>query len=78
MKVPGVRQVVVTQTWEPGWSSNQLKNEGRRKLGLGMRKKDSTQEQTEETEKGEKISVSSVADQELGQFSDELVVNFTP
>ena len=34
MKVPGVRQVVVEQTWEPGWSSNQLTNEGRRKLGL--------------------------------------------
>src|SRR5439155_25508686 len=34
MKVPGVRQVVVEQTWEPGWSSNQLTDEGRRKLGL--------------------------------------------
>ena len=34
LKVPGVRQVVVEQTWEPGWSSNQLTNEGRRKLGL--------------------------------------------
>ena len=34
MKVPGVRQVVVEQTWEPGWSSNQLTNEGRRKFGL--------------------------------------------
>ena len=27
MKVPGVRQVVVEQTWEPGWSSNQLTRE---------------------------------------------------
>lgn len=34
MKVPGVRQVLVEQTWEPGWSSNQLTNEGRRKFGL--------------------------------------------
>jgi metal-sulfur cluster biosynthetic enzyme len=34
MKVPGVRQVVVEQTWEPGWSSNQLTDEGRRKFGL--------------------------------------------
>lgn len=34
LKVPGVRQVVVEQTWEPGWSSNQLTNEGRRKFGL--------------------------------------------
>ena len=34
MKVPGVRQVVVEQTWEPGWSSNQLTTEGRRKFGL--------------------------------------------
>ena len=34
MKVPGVRQVVVDQSWEPGWSSNQLTDEGRRKLGL--------------------------------------------
>jgi metal-sulfur cluster biosynthetic enzyme len=34
MKVPGVRQVVVKQTWEPVWSSNQLTTEGRKKLGL--------------------------------------------
>jgi metal-sulfur cluster biosynthetic enzyme len=34
MKVPGVRQVVVKQTWEPAWSSNQLTTEGRKKLGL--------------------------------------------
>jgi metal-sulfur cluster biosynthetic enzyme len=34
MKVPGVSKVVVEQTWEPGWSSNLLTTEGRRKLGL--------------------------------------------
>jgi metal-sulfur cluster biosynthetic enzyme len=34
MKVPGVRQVVVKQTWEPAWTSNQLTAEGRKKLGL--------------------------------------------
>jgi metal-sulfur cluster biosynthetic enzyme len=34
MKVPGVRQVVVEQSWDPAWSSNQLTNEGRGKLGL--------------------------------------------
>jgi metal-sulfur cluster biosynthetic enzyme len=35
MKVPGVRQVIVKQTWEPAWTSNQLTTEGRKKLGLG-------------------------------------------
>ncbi len=34
MKVPGVRHVVVEQTWEPGWNSNRLTPEGRKKLGL--------------------------------------------
>ena len=34
LKVPGVKKVVVEQTWEPGWSSNRLTDEGRRKLGL--------------------------------------------
>jgi metal-sulfur cluster biosynthetic enzyme len=34
LKVPGVKSVVVEQTWEPGWSSNRLTDEGRRKLGL--------------------------------------------
>jgi len=34
MKLPGVRQVVVEQTWDPGWSSNRLTNLGRMKLGL--------------------------------------------
>lgn len=34
MKVPGVRKVVVNQTWHPEWSSNRLTAEGRAKLGL--------------------------------------------
>ncbi|MBM3727173.1 MAG: metal-sulfur cluster assembly factor [Acidobacteria bacterium] len=34
MKVPGVRQVVVEQTWHPAWSSNRLTAEGRRRLGI--------------------------------------------
>jgi metal-sulfur cluster biosynthetic enzyme len=34
LKVPGVKNVVVEQTWEPGWSSNRLTDQGRRKLGL--------------------------------------------
>ncbi len=34
MKVPGVRKVVVEQTWEPGWNSNRLTPTGRKKLGL--------------------------------------------
>jgi len=34
MKVPGVRNVVVEQTWEPGWSSNRLTPAGRAALGL--------------------------------------------
>ncbi|MBL8228358.1 MAG: metal-sulfur cluster assembly factor [Bryobacterales bacterium] len=34
MKVPGVRHVVVEQTWEPGWNSNRVTAEGRAKLGL--------------------------------------------
>ena len=34
MKLPGVRQVVVEQTWSPGWSSNRLSDVGRAKLGL--------------------------------------------
>ncbi len=35
MKVSGVARVVVEQTWEPGWNSNWLTEEGRKKLGLG-------------------------------------------
>jgi metal-sulfur cluster biosynthetic enzyme len=34
MKVPGVRKVVVEQTWDPAWSSNRLTSEGRTKLGM--------------------------------------------
>ena len=34
MQVPGIRQVVVEQTWDPGWSSNRLSDVGRAKLGL--------------------------------------------
>jgi metal-sulfur cluster biosynthetic enzyme len=34
MQVPGVRQVVVEQTWDPAWSSNRLSDVGRAKLGL--------------------------------------------
>lgn len=34
MQVPGVRQVVIEQAWEPGWNANRLTTEGRRKLGL--------------------------------------------
>ncbi|MFN7924993.1 MAG: metal-sulfur cluster assembly factor [Bryobacteraceae bacterium] len=34
MKVPGVRKVVVEQTWDPAWSSNQLTLAGRAKLGM--------------------------------------------
>ena len=34
LKIPGVRHVVVEQTWEPGWSSNRLTTMGRKKLGL--------------------------------------------
>jgi metal-sulfur cluster biosynthetic enzyme len=34
LKVPGVRKVVVEQTWEPHWNANMLTDEGRRKLGI--------------------------------------------
>ncbi len=34
MRVPGVRHVVVQQTWDPGWSSNRLTDGGRAALGL--------------------------------------------
>lgn len=34
MNVPGVRQVVFEQTWEPAWNSNRLTEEGRKKLGM--------------------------------------------
>ncbi len=35
MKVPGVRRVVVEQTWNPPWSSNMLTDRGRQALSLG-------------------------------------------
>lgn len=35
LQVPGVKHVVVEQTWEPGWNSNRLTDAGRKKLGLG-------------------------------------------
>ena len=34
LQVPGVKKVLVEQTWAPGWNSNRLTDEGRRKLGL--------------------------------------------
>jgi metal-sulfur cluster biosynthetic enzyme len=34
LKVPGVRKVVVDQTWDPPWDANRVTAEGRRKLGL--------------------------------------------
>ncbi len=34
LQVPGVRKVVVEQTWEPHWNANRLTDEGRRKLGI--------------------------------------------
>lgn len=34
LKVPGVRKVVVEQTWEPHWNANRLTDDGRRKLGI--------------------------------------------
>ncbi len=34
LQVPGVKKVVVEQTWDPGWNSNRLTDEGRRKLGM--------------------------------------------
>ncbi|MCA9151517.1 MAG: hypothetical protein KDA92_19525, partial [Planctomycetales bacterium] len=37
MDIPGVRQVVFEQTWQPSWSSNLISDEGRRKLGLTER-----------------------------------------
>ncbi len=34
VKVSGVKKVTVEQTWEPGWNSNRLTEEGRQRLGL--------------------------------------------
>ncbi len=33
-EVPGVKKVIMEQTWYPGWSSNMLTNDGRKKLGI--------------------------------------------
>jgi metal-sulfur cluster biosynthetic enzyme len=34
LQIPGVREVVVEQTWDPNWDPNRLNNEGRRKLDI--------------------------------------------
>ena len=34
LKVPGVRKVIVEQTWEPHWNVNRLTDGGRQKLGI--------------------------------------------
>jgi len=34
LKVPGVKKVVMTQTWNPGWTSNYITESGRKKLEL--------------------------------------------
>ena len=34
LQVPGVREVVVEQTWEPHWDANRLTDGGRQKLGV--------------------------------------------
>lgn len=34
LQVPGVKKVLVEQTWDPGWNSNRLTDEGRKQLGL--------------------------------------------
>lgn len=34
LKIPGIRDVVMEQTWYPGWSSNLLTDAGRQKLDL--------------------------------------------
>lgn len=34
LKVPGVKKVTMTQTWNPGWTSNFITEEGRKKLEL--------------------------------------------
>ena len=36
MQIPGVRQVVVVQTWYPAWNSNRVTIDGRNKLGLPL------------------------------------------
>jgi metal-sulfur cluster biosynthetic enzyme len=34
LKVPGVKKVTMTQSWNPGWTSNLITEEGRKKLEL--------------------------------------------
>ena len=34
LKVPGVKKVTMTQTWNPGWTSNFITDQGRKKLEL--------------------------------------------
>jgi len=34
LQVPGVNRVVVEEAWRPGWSSNLMTDEGRRKFGM--------------------------------------------
>jgi metal-sulfur cluster biosynthetic enzyme len=34
MEIPGVRKVVVDQTWYPEWNSNLMTDECRGKLGI--------------------------------------------
>ena len=36
MQIPGVRQVVVEQNWQPAWNSNRVTIDGRKKLGLPL------------------------------------------
>ena len=36
MQIPGVRQVVVKQNWQPAWNSNRVTIDGRKKLGLPL------------------------------------------
>ncbi|MDP3469039.1 MAG: iron-sulfur cluster assembly protein [Daejeonella sp.] len=33
-EIPGVKKVIMEQTWYPGWSSNMLTDDGRKKLGI--------------------------------------------
>jgi len=33
-EVPGVKKVIMEQTWYPGWSANMLTDDGRKKLGI--------------------------------------------
>ena len=37
LRLPGVRKVVVENTWEPAWDTNRITDAGRRALGLPPR-----------------------------------------